>query len=85
VRETEALAGQEKARAGASGAGRGAAGPVPPRPLLHPRWRELQDRLERHFGTRVVITPNPGAGGSIRIDFGEGEDFNRIYDRLLGK
>ena len=87
VRETEALAGEEKARAGASaspGQRRGAA-PAPARPLLLPRWRELQDRLERRFGTRVAIAPNPGAGGSIRIDYGDGDDFNRIYDLLLGK
>jgi ParB family transcriptional regulator, chromosome partitioning protein len=84
VRETEALAGQEKLRAVSGPAGRERL-PEASRPLLHPRWRELQDRLERRFGTRVRITPDPGAGGSIRIDYGDGGDFNRIYDLLLGK
>ena len=88
VRETEALAGQEKLRvvSRAAGGERSGAGPGgAARPLLHPRWRELQDRLERRFGTRVWITPDPGAGGSIRIDYGDGGDFSRIYDLLLGK
>jgi ParB family chromosome partitioning protein len=87
VRETEALVGQEKLRV-VDGAKPGAAKPAAPKPappLRHPRWRELQDRLERHYGTRVEIEPDPGAGGAIRIEYSDGEDFNRIYDLLLGR
>ena len=90
VRETEALVGREKLRV-AAGKGRpadksragGASVPAPP--LLHPRWRELQDRLERRFGTRVAIEAEPGAGGTIRIEYADGDEFNRIYDLLLGR
>ena len=86
VRETEALVGQEKLRAvEGKGGKRPSARSMPPPPLLHPRWRELQDRLERRFGTRVRIEPVPGAGGAIRIEYADGEDFNRIYDLLLGR
>jgi ParB family transcriptional regulator, chromosome partitioning protein len=89
VRETEALVGDEKLRAVAKSeraakGGRSGAAKVNP-PLLHPRWRELQTRLERRYGTRVRIEPVPGAGGAIHIEFGEGEDFNRVYDLLLGR
>jgi ParB family transcriptional regulator, chromosome partitioning protein len=89
VRETEALVGQEKLRV-VTGPGEGDSArdrKVPPlaRPLLHPRWRELQDRLERRYGTRIQIAPEPGAGGSILIEYSDGEDFNRIYDLLMGR
>jgi len=88
VRETEALVGEEKLRAGAARtpgktAAGGASAPAPP--LLHPRWRELQDRLERYYGTRILIEAEPGAGGTIRIDYADSAEFNRIYDLLLGR
>jgi hypothetical protein len=88
VRETEALVGQEKLRGHAEGGERersGSAAKPGVRPLLHPRWRELQDRVERRYGTRVQITPDPGAGGTILIEYSDGDDFNRIYDLLMGR
>jgi ParB family chromosome partitioning protein len=89
VRETEALVGQEKLRGAAGEPGErergGSASKPGARPLLHPRWRELQDRLERRYGTRVQITPSPGAGGTILIEYSDGDDFNRIYDLLTGR
>jgi ParB family chromosome partitioning protein len=90
VRETEALVGREKLRAVAGkdrNPGRAGVGgrSVPAPPLLHPRWRELQDRLERRFGTRIAIEAEPGAGGTIRIEYADGDEFNRIYDLLLGR
>jgi ParB family chromosome partitioning protein len=90
VRETEALVGREKLRV-VAGKGRlpgktGAGGAeIPPPSLLHPRWRELQDRLERHYGTRILIEAEPGAGGTIRMEYADGDEFNRIYDLLLGR
>jgi ParB family chromosome partitioning protein len=88
VRETEALVGEDRLRVvekSGSAKRAGANGKALPAPLLHPRWRELQDRLERRFGARVVITPQPGAGGSIQIEYADGDEFNRIYDLLLGR
>jgi hypothetical protein len=41
--------------------------------------------LERRYGTRVQITPSPDSGGSILIEYGDGDDFNRIYDLLTGR
>jgi len=89
VRETEALVGQEKelghsASQGDSGRS-GQASRPDGRALLHPRWRELQDRLERRYGTRIQISPSPGAGGTILIEYSDGDDFNRIYDLLTGR
>lgn len=74
VRQTEELVrrAQEKVSA-----------PRPP-PSPAPR-REIQvlgERLGTHLGTRVNIVERRGGGGRIVVEYGDGEDLNRIVDTI---
>ncbi len=73
VREAEAMARRE-------------ARPAPPATAksAHPtdvHTRAAEDRLKFVLGTRVQIA-RKGAGGTIRIDFKNEDELNRLYERL---
>ena len=56
----------------------------PPGPAPQPR-RELlvlSERLGSHLGTRVDIVERRGGGGRIVVEYGDGEDLNRIVDTI---
>jgi ParB family transcriptional regulator, chromosome partitioning protein len=70
VRQTERLLAQQaKPRA---------ANPAPP---VDPHWRHLQESLQAHLGTRVVLQRR-GKRGSITIAFHSEEDLQQLLDRL---
>ena len=56
----------------------------PPAPAPPPR-REIQvlsERLGTHLGTRVNIVERRGGGGRIVVEYGDGEDLDRIVDTI---
>ena len=42
---------------------------------------EIEDELQQLFGTKVIIHQS-GTGGKIEIDYYDGEDFERICEKL---
>jgi ParB family chromosome partitioning protein len=76
VREAE-----KRSRKKGTGAKKGPAEPQPP------EIAALEDKLKRHFGTRVQIRSNRGAGskkgsGRIEIEYYSQDDLGRIIDLL---
>jgi ParB family chromosome partitioning protein len=80
VRETERwVRRQSEERPGAPrDAQRAAENPAPP------RERALAQALERRFGTRARIVRR-GDQGCIELEFFSLDDFNRIFDLLMGR
>jgi len=72
VRELEALLRGKKRRKKASRPSR----------TEDPVVREMEERLQRTFGTQVRID-SLGSEGTIRIEYYSGEDLSRIIDLLL--
>lgn len=54
-----------------------------PSPRLRPEIKALEDELARMLGTRVALTYQKGRG-SVRIDYHSLEEFERLYERLIG-
>jgi ParB family chromosome partitioning protein len=52
-----------------------------PTPPVDPHWRHLQESLQAHLGTRVVLQRR-GKRGSITIAFHSDEDLQQLLDRL---
>jgi len=76
VRETERLVKEVRRRRTAAPA------PQPaPAPDVH--FEAAAQALERHFGTRVGID-RQGTQGTIALAFYSVDDFNRIYDKIMG-
>jgi len=44
----------------------------------------LQDALQRHLETRVVVRPKRGGKGSVEIRYHDPDDFERIFERITG-
>jgi hypothetical protein len=59
-----------------------AARPAPPREAAE---RRLEEELQRVLGTAVRIRRSRGARGRIEIPFYGAEDFERIYELLVGR
>jgi len=58
------------------------------RPQPRPRdaaERELEDALQRALGTAVRIRPARGGRGRIEIPFYSADDFERVYELLIGR
>jgi ParB family chromosome partitioning protein len=47
-----------------------------------PNITEMEDELQQLFGTKVIIHQS-GNGGKIEIDYYDGEDFERICEKLI--
>ena len=47
-----------------------------------PNVIEMEDELQQLFGTKVIIHQT-GSGGKIEIDYYDGEDFERICEKLI--
>jgi ParB family chromosome partitioning protein len=45
-------------------------------------FRQLQDKLSSHFGSRISVTVNKNDRGEIRIPFVSTDDLNRILEIL---
>lgn len=87
VRETERwVRRQLEARPGAAPAAAGAE-PEAGEPSLSPEYRAVIQALERRFGTRVCVRPRDSGqpGGAVEIEFFSLDDFNRLYDLLMGR
>jgi len=54
-----------------------------PSTRLRPEIKALEDELARILGTRVALTYQNGRG-SLRIDYHSLEEFERLYERLIG-
>ena len=55
-----------------------------PDPLKRPpEIKALEEELARMLGTRVALTYRNGRG-SLRIDYHSLEEFERLYERLIG-
>jgi len=54
-----------------------------PSSRLRPEIKALEDELARMLGTRVALTYQKGRG-SVRIDYHSLEEFERLYERLIG-
>jgi len=52
-------------------------------PRLRPEIKALEEELARMLGTRVALTYRNGRG-SLRIDYHSLEEFERLYERLIG-
>jgi ParB family chromosome partitioning protein len=72
VREIEALVRRETAPPG----------PTPAPPRADPNTRAAEDRLRLALGTRVRIV-RKGKGGRLEIDFGDEDELQRIYERIV--
>lgn len=47
---------------------------------------DLQDRLARHLGTRVLLRPRArGEGGKIVVEYYNGTDLDRLIERIEGQ
>ena len=46
---------------------------------LNPYYRDVKDKLQNHFGTKVNINANKGKG-KIEIEYYSEEDLQRILD-----
>lgn len=60
----------------------------PGRPPARPRSaaeQELEEELQRALGTAARIRPTRGGKGRIEIPYYNGEDFERLYELLVGK
>jgi len=42
------------------------------------------DNLRRHFATKICLKPKKAGGGSIILEYYSSEDFNRIFELLIG-
>ena len=47
-----------------------------------PNLLDIEDELQQVLGTKVAIKPS-GTGGKFEIEYYSGEDFERIYERLI--
>ncbi|GAB4229761.1 MAG: ParB/RepB/Spo0J family partition protein [Acidobacteriota bacterium] len=65
-----------------SGAKEGRKEPRPPRPT-DPNLRAAEERLEKHFLTKVEIRPNMNRGGTIVIHYYSEEELDRLYETLI--
>jgi len=54
-----------------------------PSTRLRPEIKALEDELARILGTRVALTYQNGRG-SLRINYHSLEEFERLYERLIG-
>jgi ParB family chromosome partitioning protein len=54
-----------------------------PSTRLRPEIKALEDELTRMLGTRVALTYRNGRG-SLRIDYHSLEEFEQLYERLIG-
>lgn len=54
-----------------------------PRPKS-PVVQALEEALESHFQTRVSIREKRGQKGTIRIDYHDAEDFERLFEMITG-
>ena len=79
VRETERLIRIQAVEE----AGPALEGP-PAEPALSPEYRAARQTLERKLGTKVGIRETEGQG-SIELEFYSLDDFNRLYDWLIGR
>jgi ParB family chromosome partitioning protein len=77
VRDTERLA--RRLKDGTSGA----AAPVRPARVADPELERLAADLRTALGTKVTLTPGR-RGGRIVIEYYDGDDLERIYERLTG-
>jgi ParB family chromosome partitioning protein len=75
VRQTEELARRMKEPAAAA---------PPGRATIDPDLERLEGELRTALGTRVSVTATR-KGGRITIDYYSGEDFDRLYERLMGR
>jgi ParB family chromosome partitioning protein len=67
---------------------RGTTRPAPPRPRqpepeLRPALRDVQRRLQQHFGTRVVIAPRADGSGVLEIHFANDEVLQGVLDTIF--
>jgi ParB family chromosome partitioning protein len=79
VRETERLI-----RIQSSDASAPAEEPVGAEPALTLEYQAARQTLERKLGTKVGIRES-GGRGSVELEFYSLDDFNRIFDVLMGK
>lgn len=49
-----------------------------------PVVQALEEALESHFQTRVSIREKRGQKGTIRIDYHDAEDFERVFEMITG-
>ncbi len=49
---------------------------------IDPHQREIQEQLQRHLGTKVIVNNNKG-GGCIQVHFYGDEDLNRLLSLIL--
>ena len=54
-------------------------------PALSAAQQSLIEHLERRFATRVGFQQAQDGGGRVAIEFYSSEDFNRIFDLLMGR
>ncbi len=79
VRATEKLV---RAELGAAAGGK----PRPPAVALpDPHLETVREALERRLGTRVRLADHRDGLGKIEIEYYSVDDFNRIYDKLMGR
>ena len=80
VRDTENLVKSEVIGSGGEAAG----SDRPNQARLDPQFQAVQDALERRYGTRVTIRQKQHQG-RVELEFYSLDDFNRIYDLLVGR
>jgi ParB family chromosome partitioning protein len=58
--------------------------PVAPKPPMKPELSALEDRLRRHFGTKVSLRDHQKGGGTITIHYYSNEELNTLIDNIFG-
>lgn len=51
----------------------------------HPMFRALSQALEEHLGTRVEVRQKRGGKGAIEIKYHGHEDFERLFELIVGR
>lgn len=84
VREVERRV-RENARSGTKKSGTAGAAAVPTATdTRSAEVRQLEDQLRKHLGTDAKIVQSGKERGELRIPFYSGDDFERLFDLLLG-
>jgi ParB family chromosome partitioning protein len=77
VRQTEQLIRQRQS------AGRHRRKPESSSVQGDPNIKAAEQRLQEHFGTKVVIRPQSGSAGKVEVYYQDSDDLMRIYDLML--